>query len=242
MRKLHVTVWNENVHEKRDESVRRMYPDGIHGVLAEFLGENPDMDVRCATLDMPMHGLSDEVLDHTDVLVWWGHIAHEEVADDIVEKIYERVISGMGLIALHSSHFSKIFTKLMGTTCRLRWREAAEKERIWIVDNTHPIVEGIGDYFELDKEEMYGEKFDIPAPDELVMLGWFKGGEVIRAGCCFKRGNGKVFYFQPGHETYPTYYDGNVRKIIANAVRWAVSQRNGREVEHLNPPPLERLD
>jgi trehalose utilization protein len=217
---LKVVVWNENRHEQIDQEVRDVYPEGIHGTIASFLGE-AQFDVSTATLDEPEHGLTDEVLNQTDVLIWWGHIAHHEVKDEVVEKVKQRVLDGMGLIVLHSGHFSKLFKTLMGTSCDLKWREASEKERIWIIDPSHPIVEGLGEYIELEKEEMYGEHFDIPAPDELVMVSWFEGGEVFRSGCTFKRGKGKIFYFRPGHETYPTYYNKDVQRVITNAVKWA---------------------
>ncbi|WP_282173863.1 ThuA domain-containing protein [Cytobacillus firmus] len=217
---INVLVWNENRHEQKDEKVRAVYPDGIHGAIADFLsGEG--FNVKTATLDESEHGLSDAVLQETDVLVWWGHLAHGEVEDAIVEKVKQRVLDGMGLIVLHSGHFSKIFKVLMGTSCDLKWREADEKERIWIVNPSHPIAEGLGEYIELEKEEMYGEHFDIPAPDELVMVSWFEGGEVFRSGCTYRRGKGKIFYFRPGHETYPTYYHKEVQQVIKNAIKWA---------------------
>jgi trehalose utilization protein len=219
--KIRVTVWNEYRHEKTHEEVAKCYPNGIHGAIAEYLSEQ-GLDVKTATLDEPQNGLTDEVLDNTDVLTWWGHMAHGDVDDATVAKVKERVLDGkLGLIVLHSGHFSKIFKSLMGTTCNLKWHEIGEKERIWVVEKSHPIAEGLPDYFELEHEEMYGEHFGIPAPDELVFLGWFESGYVFRSGCCFYRGNGRIFYFQPGHETYPNFYDANVRKVIYNAVRWA---------------------
>ncbi|MEH7514887.1 ThuA domain-containing protein [Gottfriedia acidiceleris] len=221
-----VTIWNENRHEQINPEVKSIYPTGIHTTIATFLNE-AGYDTTTATLEQPEHGLTNEVLDHTDVLIWWGHIAHNDVEDQIVQKVYEKVLQGMGLIVLHSGHFSKVFKKLMGTSCDLKWREAAETERLWVVDPSHPIVDGIGKYIEIDQEEMYGEHFDIPTPDELVLVSWFKGGEVFRSGCTFKRGNGKIFYFRPGHETYPTYHHKEVQKIIINAVNWAnKSKRN----------------
>ncbi|QKE72460.1 trehalose utilization protein ThuA [Arthrobacter citreus] len=230
-----VTVWNENRHEQKNPVVKSIYPNGIHSTIASFL-EEAGYDTLTATLEQPEHGLTNEVLENTDVLIWWGHLAHNEVDDEIVQKIYEKVLQGMGLIVLHSGHFSKIFKKLMGTSCDLKWREAAETERLWVVDPTHPIVEGIGEYFEIDQEEMYGEHFDIPTPDELVLVSWFKGGEVFRSGCTFKRGNGKIFYFRPGHETYPTYHQKEVQKIITNAVSWANrSKRNYPSYGHHEP-------
>jgi trehalose utilization protein len=179
------------------------------------------MEVRTATLDEPEHGLTDDVLAQTDVLIWWGHMAHAEVSDEVVEKVQKRVLEGMGLIVLHSGHFSKIFRKLMGTTCSLKWREIGERQRLWVVDPGHPIAEGLDEYFEIPHCEMYGEFFDIPAPDELVFISWFQGGEVFRSGCCYHRGRGKVFYFCPGHETLPIYHQAEPLRVIANAVRWA---------------------
>ncbi|RLQ97476.1 ThuA domain-containing protein [Falsibacillus albus] len=236
---LKVTVWNENRHEKKDPRVKEIYPDGIHGAIANALSTH-DFDVRTATLDEEEHGLTDDVLNQTDVLVWWGHLAHDEVSDEIVSKVSEKVLNGMGLIVLHSGHFSKIFKKLMGTSCDLKWREAGEKERLWVVDPSHPIVDGIDSYIELQQEEMYGEHFDIPAPDELVFLSWFEGGEVFRSGCTYRRGNGKIFYFRPGHETYPTYHDENIQKVIANAVSWAAPTDHKRPV-YGNAQPLEAI-
>jgi len=221
---LRATVWNEFVHEKSNPTVAAVYPRGIHGAIAEALAGQlgPDASVRTATLEEPEHGLTPEVLAATDVLVWWGHAAHTLVADHVVDRVQQRVLEGMGLVVLHSGHGSKIFRRLMGTGCMLRWREAGERARLWIVDPSHPIVDGLaGEYFELPHTEMYGEFFDIPTPDELVFIGWFEGGEVFRSGCTFRRGKGKIFYFEPGHETYPIYHDANVRRVIANAVRWA---------------------
>ncbi|PGS48768.1 ThuA domain-containing protein [Bacillus sp. AFS041924] len=230
-----VTVWNENRHEQINPVVKSVYPSGIHSTIASFL-EEAGYDTLTATLEQPEHGLTDEVLENTDVLIWWGHIAHNDVEDQIVQKVYEKVLQGMGLIVLHSGHFSKVFKKLMGTSCDLKWREAAETERLWVVDPSHPIVVGIGEYIEIDQEEMYGEHFDIPTPDELVLVSWFKGGEVFRSGCTFKRGNGKIFYFRPGHETYPTYHHKDVQKIIINAVSWAnKSKRNYPSYGHKEP-------
>ncbi|MEW4223790.1 ThuA domain-containing protein [Rossellomorea marisflavi] len=235
---MNVTVWNENRHEQQNPVVREIYPKGIHGAIASFLEDA--FNVRTATLDEPEHGLTQEVLDGTDVLIWWGHLAHGEVSDEVVERVKQRVLDGMGLIVLHSGHFSKIFKTLMGTSCDLKWREADEKERIWIVDPSHPIADGVGESIELEKEEMYGEHFDIPAPDQLVMVSWFEGGEVFRSGCTYQRGNGKIFYFRPGHETYPTYYHQDVQKVIANAVKWAAPVNRNRPV-YGNAQPLETI-
>ncbi len=219
---IRVTVWNEFRHEKTEPKVAAIYPNGIHNAIAGFLKTNEDISVRTATLDEPEHGLTEQVLEETDVLLWWGHMAHHLVSDEIVERVYNRVMQGMGLVVLHSGHASKIFRRLMGTnTHKLRWREDGEMVRLWVMDYAHPIAEGLGDYFELPIEETYGEHFDIPKPDDLIFVSWVPGGEVFRSGCCWHRGQGRVFYFQPGHETCPSYYDANVQRVIVNAVRWA---------------------
>ncbi len=237
---IKVTVWNEGRHEKEHEEVAKVYPDGIHTVIADGLKAHGFTNVRTATLDEPEHGLTDEVLANTDVLLWWGHMAHGDVRDEIVDKVHARVLEGMGLIVLHSGHFSKIFKRLMGSTCNLKWREEGEKERIWVVESGHPIAQGLGEYFEIENAEMYGERFDIPAPDTLVFVSWFEGGEVFRSGCCYQRGLGKIFYFRPGHETYPIYYNETVRKVLANAVRWAAPS-GGPVPQFGNVKPIEKL-
>lgn len=219
---IRVTVWNEYEHERNEERVGKVYPKGIHGAIAEFLGREEDFEVRTATLDMPEHGLTKDVLDSTDVLIWWGHMAHHKVSDEVAQRVRDRVLEGMGFVALHSAHASKPFRLLMGTHSEnLRWRENDELQRYWIVAPGHPITAGLGEYFEIPRDESYGEYFDIPQPDEQVFISWVQGGEVFRSGCCWRRGAGRVFYFQAGHETYPIYYQSEVQRVILNAVRWA---------------------
>jgi trehalose utilization protein len=218
---IRVTVWGENVHEKTHQAVSDIYPKGMHGCIADALNTNPGISARTATLDQPEHGLTETVLANTDVLTWWGHAAHGQVDDEIVDRVQKRVLAGMGLIVLHSGHHAKIFKRLLGTNCDLVWREAGEKERLWVCNPGHAIVQGLGTYFELPEEEMYGEPFGIPNPDEVVLLSWFQGGEAFRSGVTYRRGAGKIFYFRPGHETYPTYHDKNVQLVLANAVKWA---------------------
>ena len=219
--KIRVTVWGENVHEQKYPAIAKIYPQGMHGTIAEALRESEDLEVVTATLQQPENGLPDSILENTDVLTWWGHCAHDQVADAVVDRVQARVLQGMGLVVLHSGHYSKIFKRLLGTTCSLTWREAGEKERVWVCNPGHPIAQGIDRYFEIPNEEMYGEPFAIPNPDEVVFLSWFEGGEVFRSGCTWKRGNGKVFYFRPGHESYPTYHHKDVRRVLQNAVHWA---------------------
>ncbi len=219
---MQITVWNENIHERTSDDVRKIYPRGIHGALAEGLAARlQEARVTTATLDQAGHGLTEAVLAQTQVLLWWGHLAHEKVDDIVVARVFDRVMQGMGLIVLHSAHLSKIFRRLMGTSCNLRWREADDRELVWTVAPAHPIAAGVPAPIVIDAHEMYGEFFDIPQPDELVFVSSFSGGEVFRSGCCFHRGKGRVFYFSPGHETYPIYHQPPVLDVIANAVRWA---------------------
>jgi trehalose utilization protein len=229
-----ITVWNEFRHEKKGPNIAAIYPDGIHGAIAAHL-RSQGFTVQTATLDEPEHGLTEAVLAETDVLTWWGHLAHDEVSDTIVDRVHERVLDGMGLIVLHSAHFSKIFKRLMGTSCNLKWREKDEKERVWVIEPGHPIAEGLDTYFEVPESEMYGEQFGIPAPDTLVFVSWFQGGEVFRSGCCFNRGNGKIFYFSPGHETYPIYHQPQILRVITNAAKWAAPS-GGPQVTYGNVP------
>lgn len=221
---IKVTIFNEFMHEQTEDAIKKVYPAGIHNALKDFL-ESDEISVRTVTLLdenlnlVPECGLTPEVLTDTDVLIWWGHMRHGDVPDEVVDRVYNQILCGMGAIFLHSAHHSKLFRRLMGTTCNLHWREN-EKERLYNINPSHPIMAGIGDYFDLEKEEMYGERFEIPEPDELLMIGTYSSHEVMRSACTFRRVNGRIFYFQPGHETYPTYYNENVQRIITNAVKW----------------------
>ena len=219
---MNVVVWNEHLHEQSDAAVQAVYPEGIHAAIAGQLRAGlPDASVSTATLGEPEHGLGAERLEQTDVLLWWGHLGHHLVENAVVARVQERVLQGMGLIVLHSGHLSRIFTRLMGTTCNLRWREAEDRELVWCVSPQHPIAAGIRQPIMIPRHEMYGEFFDIPVPDELVFISSFSGGEVFRSGCCFHRGKGRVFYFSPGHETYPIYHQPQIGQVLCNAVRWA---------------------
>jgi trehalose utilization protein len=220
---MHVTVWGENVHERRDRSVAEIYPHGMHESIADGLREHlgDAAEVRTATLDQPDQGLGPGVLGSTDVLTWWGHAAHDQVTDDVVARVCDRVRSGMGLLVLHSAHFSRVFRALMGTTCSLRWRNDGLRELVWTVAPGHPIAEGVPEVFTIPRQEMYCEFFDVPPPEQLVFISSFAGGEVFRSGCCYTRGRGRVFYFSPGDQEYPVYHQAEVRRVIANAARWA---------------------
>lgn len=229
---IKVLVWNEFDHEQRHQSVREIYPDGMHGCIRDFLKTNEDLEIRTATLfdntrtiSDKNAGFSDELLQDTDVLIWWGHAYHKDVPDEWVEKVVARINEGMGFIALHSTHHSKVFKALMGTRCNLQWRISDDHERLWNIAPNHPVMKDIPEYFELDGEETYGERFDIPSPDEVLMLGWYSGGEVFRSVCTFTRGVGRIVYIQPGHESYPTFHNQYIQKLITNAVYWTAPTR-----------------
>jgi trehalose utilization protein len=230
--KLNILVWNEGVHEARNEpeSMGEMYPKGIHGAIADGLkGFYPDSGITTATLTDPEHGLSEETLAATDVLLWWGHVAHADVSDEIVDRVQRHVLGGMGLIVLHSGHFSRIFTRLLGTTCSLKWRNDGERELVWTVKPSHPIAAGLESPIVIPKQEMYGELFDIPDPDDLIFISSFEGGEVFRSGVTFSRGKGRIFYFSPGDQEYPVYHQPQIRQVIANAVGWVAQPKRFRE-------------
>lgn len=231
-----VLIWNEFAHEKTEEAVKKLYPNGIHNAIAEFL-KTDDIEIKTATLDDPDCGLTREVLDNTDVLIWWGHMKHNDVPDEIAMRVRDAVLEGMGMVFLHSAHHSKPFKFLLGTSCNLSWREDGDLERVWVCKPSHPIAQGLGRYFEIEHEETYAEPFDIPNPDELVFMGWYEGGELFRSGCCYNRGNGKIFYFQPGHESYPTFYNKDVQTVIKNAVRYVAPSYRAK----LECPRVEKI-
>jgi trehalose utilization protein len=232
---IRVVVWGEGLEWERPEAAR-IYPDGIHESIATAIRSELGGDVvaRTATLDDPEHGLSDELLEETDVLAWWGHRGHDDVDDAVADRVVQHVLGGMGLVVLHSSHFSKPFLRLMGTRCTLRWRNDAEREVVWTVAPTHEIAEGMAPAFVIPEHEMYGEYFDIPPPEELVFISSFSGGEVFRSGCCWTRGKGRIFYFSPGHETFPVYHQPEIKRVLANGVRWA--RRRSSPVDTVSSP------
>ncbi|MBR7040278.1 MAG: ThuA domain-containing protein [Clostridia bacterium] len=217
---INVLIYNEFVHEQTEERVRKVYPEGIHGCIKSFLESEDDISVSTVTLDN-VNDITDEVLDKTDVIIWWGHMAHNRVPDEVAQRVQAAVLKGMGAIFLHSGHHSKPFRLLMGTSCNLSWREDGDFERVWVAKPTHPIARGLKKYIFSEHEETYAEPFDVPEPDVTVFIGGFEGGEVFRSGLCYRRGAGKIFYFQPGHETFPIYYNPDVQTVIKNAVHWA---------------------
>lgn len=251
---IKVTIWNENVHEREEgpvgDFIRKIYPNGIHQYLKEALKAD-DLEIRAVSLDMPEQGLPDSLLEDTDVLMWWGHVAHATVEDSLVTRIQARIHKGMGLIVLHSGHYSKIFKRMMGTSCSLHWREIGEKERLWrVAPANHPIVQGVPETFVIPHTEMYGERFDIPDDGQNIFISWYEGGNVFRSGVAFQRGPARIFYFSPGHETFPIYHDPNVQKILTNAIHWAAPSFLPAWQEHIGVPhetvttqnPLDNLD
>ena len=237
---IQVTVWNENVHEREEPAVAERYPDGIHGAISDPL-EAAGHDVRTSTLGDPEHGLSEETLAGTDVLVWWSHGANDEVRDDVADRVVDRVHEGMGFVPLHSGKNSKPFTRLMGTTCDIKYRHGGETERVWVVDPGHPIADGLDERFEIPATETYGEPYDVPEPDRTVFISWFEGGEVFRSGLCYRRGRGRIFAFRPGHEEYPIFHQEEVQRVISNAVEWA-APTEGASVNWGETHALERTD
>lgn len=240
--KLNILVWNEGVHELNNEpaTMAEMYPNGMHGAIAAGLAPYyPEATITTATLADPEHGLSEETLANTDVLLWWGHIAHDAVSDVVVERVQRHVLGGMGLIALHSAHFAKIFTKLLGTTCSLKWRNEGELELVWTVKPSHPIAAGVESPIVIPEQEMYGELFDIPEPDDLIFISSFTGGEVFRSGVTFSRGKGRIFYFSPGDQEYPVYHQPQVQRVLANTVGWVAQPEQHRAQPEVTNPARE---
>ena len=236
-----VTVWNEGIHEQENEETQAIYPSGIGGTMAAFFADE-GFETEVVSLGDPEHGLTEERLERTDVLVWWGHAAHDAVDDAIAERVVEAVWDGMGYIALHSSHHAKPFMRLMGTDCDEKFRVADERQRLWVTDPGHPIANGISESVVIPESEMYGEPHNIPQPEATVLISWFEGGEVFRSACCWRRQRGRIFYFSPGHETYPIFHQPEVQQILFNAVRWAAPIPGATNVTYRHAPnPPEPL-
>lgn len=244
---IRVLVWDE--HPPHVPPL--LYPNSINGAIAEGLMETGggQFEAQTANLDDPFQGLSYETLNQTDVLIWWGHIRHDEVHEDVIARlVFSTHQRGMGFIGLHSAHYSKAFRAVVEATGHLKggWREShpPEKEEITVCAPRHPIAEGVSD-FVLDREEMYGSPFDVPPPLCTVFQSYFPlGGEYFPSGLCWTVGRGKTdgftsgpgsgigegfgicraFYFRPGHESFPTYFDPNVRRILHNAVLWCAKR------------------
>ncbi|MHB1460735.1 MAG: ThuA domain-containing protein [Armatimonadota bacterium] len=244
--KTRVLIWDENPPHAN----KALYPNSIRGAIADGLQKmntTDRLDIKVAHLDEPDQGCPQELLDETDVLLWWGHARHAEVDDAVVERIKDRVHhGGMGLIALHSAHYSKVFKSVMNCTGHLKggWREDNSPERIFVCASNHPIAYGLRD-FTLREEEMYGAPFDVPPAETIVLQSFYPaGGEYFPSGICWTAGDGidpdftsgpgrgvgkgegiaRVFYFRPGHEGNPTYHNTAVRRVIYNATLWCAHQ------------------
>ena len=234
---IRVTFWHEFRHEKTSEVVKAIYPDGLHAYLKSQL-ECDDIEITLAALDDPNQGITDELLENTDVLMWWGHMAHKEVDDELVEKIRQRVYSGMGFLPLHSAHHSKPFQRIIGCTGNLRWGRN-QKAIVWNLAPWHPIAKGVPMSFQIT-EELYSEPFYIPKPDDIVFATWFEDGNIFRGGITYRRGLGKIFYFHTGHESVESLKDENVQRIIKNAIYWCAPDEksdfyNGETFHQIDP-------
>ena len=238
-KKINVTVWNEYGEDQKKPAVASIYPDGLHKTIQAFLDKDEEINASVSIITDNEQGLSLDLLNNTDVLIWWGHTQHEKVEDQLAKRVIDQVRRGMGIVFLHSAHKSKPFMGLLGTSGFLSWREADEKSRVWTVTPTHPIAKDIPPQFLIKQEEMYSEPFGIPEPETTVFISWFEGGNVFRSGVTFRREYGKIFYFQPGHETYPVYHQKEVQQVIINAVKWA---RPVMRVDNLNCPNVEALE
>ncbi len=232
-RKIRVTVWNEFEDEIRKPDILELYPGGVHEHIASFLRKEEDMEVRTATFkDEIAFGIPDEVIDRTDVLILYSHMLQDMVSDERVQKVIDRVVNeGMGLIVLHSGLWNKLTQRLIGPGGYNGYREIRERERVWVVDQGHPIAKDLPIYFDFAHSEMYGEPATFPAPDELIFLSWYQGGEAARSGMTWRRGAGKIFYFSPGHARYDVMHSEYYQRVVINAVRWVAPTQ---KIEQIN--------
>jgi trehalose utilization protein len=256
---MRVTVWGEGFldlatlgdepaplnYTNYAEEARRIYPEEVHQTIARGLHDclGASALVRASTLEDSEHGLGQALLESTDVLVWWSHVKEHLLPAETVERVWKRVVGdGMGIVVLHSGAQSRVFRRLMGTSCRTGgWRQADDWEAVWTVSPGHPITRGLPPVFVIPSEEVWCEHFDIPRPDELVFVSAFRGGEIFRSGCCYERGKGRIFYFRPGHESHPTYHLPQVQRVLANGVEWA-SSSTPDDTGGPGPSPLPGVD
>ncbi len=241
-------VWDENKKSVPTE----VYPSNIRGAIADALNVSEVVNIVAATacLDDDHQGITADVLRNIDVLIWWGHARHDEVTDETAELVRSAVHNdGLGFLPLHSAHYSKPFKAVLSANGHLKggWREndnPADTEEITVAAPKHPIAEGIVG-FTIDQEEMYGAPFDVPPYQVVVFQSYFPtGGEYFPSfattvgkgidpafasgsgnGANQGEGAGRVFYFRPGHETFPTYHLPVVQKILRNAVLWLARKK-----------------
>lgn len=218
-----VLVWSEEtVHDD-------VYPNDINSAVAEHLNEHPEFVAQAVHIDEPDQGVSEDRLEWADALVWWGHARHDDVREETVDRVEEYVTEeGVGFLALHSAHYALTFKRLVGASGDLgevRWEDIppGETEELEVVDPDHPIAAGVED-FTLPEVEMFGEPFDVPEPDDVVLHSTFPEGGEFRSLCTFTFGAARGAYFRPGHEEFRIYHDENVRRVVANAVRWVARE------------------
>ena len=275
--RIQVVVWDE-----QQEKQKRAYPNYLGNHIASHLQKNESLDVLSVNLNDPGQGLSDEVLENCEVMVWWGHVRHTEISLETSKKLIRRVKEGkLNLIFLHSAHWANPFIEAMNEVVRHRVENKyaalgnkVEIEYAYIPDSNrftvpplgsivkpsiyerkfphgnvkvrvdmpscvfpfyrpdgkpstlitlkpkHPIAQGIPSSFTIPETEMYDEPFHIPEPDEVIFEERWDAGEWFRSGALWQIGEGKVFYFRPGHELYKVFYEPLPLKIVENAVLW----------------------
>jgi len=218
--KVKALVWSEFTEPKD------VYPKGIHGDIAEYLNASGNVEAKVVQLSDPDQGVSQAMLDWADVLLWWGHQKHRDVTDETVQRIVKSVKEGgMGYFAMHSAHYSRGLIAILGTPCGLGSVGDGGAESISVVMPDHPIAKGVSD-FVVPRTEYFGEPFGVPEPEAVVFKSTFEKGDNIwfRSGCCWTVGKGRVFYFRPGHETYPIMRQPEVQKVIYNATLWSAKR------------------
>jgi trehalose utilization protein len=213
---LRVRVWCEGT------APRAVYPNDVDGAVADHLAKSPGVDVRRARLADPSAGLADEALDATDVLIWWGHLRHDEVPGARAEAVVKRVRAGkLGLIALHSSCASKPFKALMGMSCEPGgWREDGRPEHVKVVAPDHPIARGVVP-FTIPRSDMFAEPFEVPNPEAVVLVSSWDRGESVRSGLTWTIDKGRVVFLRTGHDAFPVLFHPSVRQVLANSTLWA---------------------
>jgi trehalose utilization protein len=233
---INVLVWDE----QQDVQVKSgAYKNFLGNAVAEFLSKTDGLQVVSANINEPDQGLADDRIAAADVVVWWGHVRHKDVNDSKVESIVAKVKAGKaGFVALHSAHYSKPFKNLMGTNCGFKKVDANKNEgfvqHLRVVSPMHPIAKGVKD-FDIPKTEIYGEPFEVPMPDAIVLYGHWDTGDSFPDVCCWTVGGkgvssaaakaanpgGRVVYFRPGHETFPIFHQPEVQRVVTNCVLWA---------------------
>lgn len=215
---VNALVWSEGT-EPED-----VYPRGVRGPIADYLSEETDIEARTRSIEDEDQGVSGDDLEWADVILWWGHLRHDDVTDETVDRIEEHVReNGVGFVSLHSAHYARPYKRLIGMSGDLGGHRLTddESEYVEVCAPDHPIAEGVDD-FTLPEVEMFGEPYDIPEPETVVLHSEYsEGDEEFRSGVTFEFGEGRGFYLRPGHEEFEIYLDDNIQRIVTNATRWA---------------------